>query len=206
MPPGQLATSGRGPAPRREDPARALGSRPPAMERAVRVRFRVRARATGRDRGTGAGTGTGTGRGACDGAGGRYCAGSLNSSDAKALKCSLVSSDGCEDGGQGMKEGCGERIWRRLERGGSHRGCRKRRRWRVGRALDSDHEWLLSGFEALANKAAHGWEGAARTVAETSGALFLLCVVLGVLLRDCWRRFTASPGLFVAVLAVYGWR
>ena len=136
---------------------------------------------------------------ACDGAGGRYCAGSRNSS--KALNCSLVSSDGCEDAGQGMEEGCGEGVRIRLGRDDTHRGCGQGRRGRVGRALDSDHEGLLSGFEALANEAAHRWEGAARTVAETAGALLLLCVVLGVLLRDRRRRFAASdPRLFVVAV------
>jgi len=107
--------------------------------------------------------------------------------------------------------GLGGRVWSEgieaTSRVEMHRGCRKGRRWRVWRALDSDHEWLISRLEALADEAAHGWEGAARTVAETSGALLLLRVVLGVLLRDRWRRFTASPRLFVAVLPVqHGWR
>ena len=80
----------------------------------------------------------------------------------------------------------------------SHRGCRSGRRGRVGRALDSDHEWLFRGLEALAHEATHGWEGAARTVAATGGALLLLRVVLGVLLRD---RFTPRPRLLA--LRVY---
>ena len=48
------------------------------------------------------------GRAACDGGGRRYCAGSRKSSDAKALKCSLLSSDGCEGKGAGMEEVFGE--------------------------------------------------------------------------------------------------
>merc|ERR1719174_2118151 len=41
---------------------------------------------------------------ACDGGGRRYCAGSRKSSDAKALKCSLLSSDGGDAGADGGGE------------------------------------------------------------------------------------------------------
>ena len=49
------------------------------------------------------------GRAACDEGGRRYCAGSRKSSDAKALNCSLLSSDGCEGKGAGMEEAEGIR-------------------------------------------------------------------------------------------------